>query len=60
MVISVEVMGRLSEKTGPKVIKLFSCSTEKFKMLISIKISRKLAYFRLRSASNAIFPAYKY
>ena len=35
-------------KTGPKVIKLFSCSTQlsmKFLMLISINISRNSAFF---------------
>ena len=40
-----------SEGTWPEVIKLFSCSTQlslKFKMIISIKILRNLAYFRLR------------
>ena len=37
-------------QSRPEVIKLFSCSTQlrmKFEMLISIKISRNLAYFRL-------------
>ena len=35
-------------KTGPEVIKLFSCSTQlsmKFEILISIKISRNSAFF---------------
>ena len=44
----------------PEVIKLFSCSAQlsmKFKMLISIKISRNSAFFRLRLACNAVFPA---
>ena len=38
-------------QSGPEVIKLFSYSTQlsiKFLMLISIKISRNLAFFRLR------------
>ena len=37
--------------SGPEVIKLVSCSAQlsmKFEMLISIKISRNLAFFMLR------------
>ena len=40
-------------ESGPKVIKLFPCSTQlsmKFEMLISIKISRNVSFFRLRQA----------
>ena len=40
-----------SHQSGPEVIKLFSYSTQlsmKFKMLISMKISRNTAFFRLR------------
>ena len=36
---------------GPEVIKLLSCSTQlsmKFQMLISVKLSRNLASFRLK------------
>ena len=38
-------------RPGPKIIKVFSCSTQlsmKFKMLISMKISRNSAFFSLR------------
>ena len=37
-------------KPSPWVIKLFLCSSMKFKMLISKKISRNLEFFRLRRA----------
>ena len=47
----MEVFRPQRKQPGPEVIKLFSCSTQlsiKFKILISIKISRNLAYFQLR------------
>ena len=43
-----EIVVRL---TGPEVIKPFSCSTQlsmEFQMFISVKISRKATFFRLR------------
>ena len=47
---------------GPRVIKLFSCSTQlsmKFKMLINIKIAKNNGNFRFRSQKPAIYPANK-
>ena len=41
----------ITSRPGPEVIKLFLYSTQlsmKFKMLISMKISRNAAFFRLR------------
>ena len=47
---------------GPEVIREFSCSTQldmKFQMLISMKISRKLACFLVQISVNAICPVHK-
>ena len=49
--VVVVVVELRSCRPGPEVIKLFSYSTQlsmKFKVLISMKISRNTAFFRLR------------
>ena len=52
----------MANSPGPKVIKLFSCSTQlsmKFKILINIEIAKLNGNFRFRSQKPAIYPANK-
>ena len=52
-----EVTRDVFSQSGPKVIKLFSCSTQlsmKFKMLINIEIAKINGNFRFRSQKPAI------
>ena len=56
------VMIQLERTPGPKVIKLFSCSTQlsmKFEMLINIKIAKVNEIFRFKSPKPVIYPPYK-
>ena len=58
------LLAHLNKKnTGPKVIKLFSCSTQlsiKFVILINLKLLTILNFFMLNKAEHENFSANKY